>query len=397
MTPRRALNVEDWRRLAHRRLPAMLRDYLDGGAEDDLTLRENRAAFGRIAFMPRTLVDVSRRCQVKRLLGREYASPFGIAPVGAAALYWHDGDIALARAARAANVPFVRSSHSLIPLERLVREAGAAPWYQLYMHKERAATERAVMRAADAGCDVLVLTTDVPVGGNREYNERNGFGLPLKLGTRQLLDVARHPRWVWSVLAPQLGRRARWLPAAEWGTRRDAATWKELSWVRERWPGKLLVKGVLSPEDARLAAERGADGVIVSNHGGRQLDGAPATIELLPSIVAEVEGRIAVLLDGGFRRGSDIVKALALGADMVLLGRAPMYGLAAFGERGVARTLEILRTEVDRVLALLGSPDIADLGPHHLYRAPGDRRQMAATNWTGTTELWTRRVRASTM
>jgi (S)-mandelate dehydrogenase len=378
LSPARAANIAELRALARRRLPRMLVDYLEGGAEDHVTLRANREAFERIAFMPRTLVDVSQRSQSTVVLGQEFAGPIGIAPVGAAALYWHDGDIALARAACAANVPFVRSSHSMIPLERLVRAAGRPPWYQLYLHKERAATERAVKRARDAGCQTLVLTTDVPVGGNREYNERNGFGLPLRLGTRQILDVARHPGWLCSVLAPMALGRGEWDAVAEWGTRRDAATWKEVAWLRERWPGKLVVKGILSTEDALLAAERGADGVIVSNHGGRQLDGAPATIEVLPAIAAALGGRLAVLVDGGFRRGSDIVKALALGADMVLLGRAPMYGLAAFGEAGVHRALQILATEVDRVLALLGCPHVAALDARALHRPAQAAATLAA-------------------
>jgi (S)-mandelate dehydrogenase len=371
-TLRRSLNIKDLRRVARRRLPRMLLDYLEGGAEDQVTLRANRRAFQSLRFHPRMLVDVSKRRQQSVVLGERFASPFGIAPVGAAALYWRDGDIALARAARRVNVPFVRSSHSLIALERLARESGRAPWYQLYLHKERAATERAVQRARDAGCEVLVLTADVPVGGNREYNERNGFGLPLKLGARQIADVARHPGWLFGVLAQMLLDRSHWQGAAEWGTRRDAATWKEVGWLRERWPGKLLVKGVLSPWDAAHATLCGADGVVVSNHGGRQLDGAPATIDVLPNIVAALEDHVAVLVDGGFRRGSDIVKALALGADMVLLGRAPMYGLAAFGEAGVVRALEILRAEVDRVLALLGCPDVAELRPLHVWRGPAE-------------------------
>jgi (S)-mandelate dehydrogenase len=370
VSPARVVNIADLRALAHRRLPRLLVEFLEGGAEEHVTVRANRDAFESIGFAPRTLVDVSRRSQKTALLGGHFDCPFGIAPVGAAALYWREADIALARAARSANVPFVLSAHSFVSLERVVHAAGAPPWSQLYLCKEREATARAVKRAFDAGCEVLVLTTDVPVGGNREYNERNGFGIPLRLNARNLLDGLAHFRWLSSVVAPILLGCSSLEPLPEWGTRRDAATWDDLAWLRERWPRKLLVKGILSIEDAQLAAQHGADGIVVSNHGGRQLDGAPSALEMLPQIAAAAGSRLAVLVDGGFRRGSDIVKALALGADMVLLGRAAMYGVAALGEPGAHLALQILRSEVDRVLALLGCPSPAQLDARYLrFRA----------------------------
>ena len=365
MNPARARNIEDLRRLARRRLPRAIRDYVEGGAEDHLTLRANREALEVIRFAPRALVDVSRRSQQTTLFGRRYDAPFGIAPIGAAGLVWHDAEIALARAAHDANLPSVLSTHSLVPLARVAREAGGAPWFQLYLPNNRVDAANLVALARDAGCEALVLTADVPVGGNREYNDRNGFCVPPRFGPRLLLDGALHPRWLAGVYL-----RSDWGRLAEWGTRRDRQSWDDFAWLRRAWPHKLLLKGILTPDDALLALKHGADGVFVSNHGGRQLDGAPAAIEALPAVATAVGGRMAVLVDGGFRRGADIVKALALGADMVFLGRAALYGAAAAGEPGVRRALQILKDEVDRVLALLGCPAADALGPRHV-RVPG--------------------------
>jgi len=362
----KARNIEDLRRLARRRLPRVVRDYVEGGAEDHVTLRANRAALEAIRFAPRVLADVSRRSQKTSLFGREYDAPFGIAPIGAAGLVWHEADIALARAARTANLPFVLSTHSFVPLARVAQHAGGAPWFQLYMPNNRINAGNLVALALDAGCEALVLTADVPVGGNREYNERNGFCMPLRLGLRTLLDGALHPRWLASVYLKSDWRAH----LAEWSTRREAQGWDDFDWLRRAWPRKLLVKGILTADDALLALQHGADGIFVSNHGGRQLDGAPAAIEALPPIAAAVGGRMAVLVDGGFRRGADIVKALALGADMVFAGRAALYGAAAGGEAGARRALQILKSEVDRVLALLGCASTAELGLRHL-RLPG--------------------------
>jgi (S)-mandelate dehydrogenase len=374
MSLARAYSIADLNRLARRRLPRVLFDFLEGGAEDHVSLRANREALDALAFSPRTLVDVSGRSQRSSLLGKEFDSPFGIAPMGAAGLYWHEAEIALARAALGANLPFILSTHSFVPLERLVREAGAAPWYQLYLSRDWAAAEKALARALAAGCHALVLTTDVPVGGNREYNERNGFGIPFRLGARNLVDGLLHPRWLAGVFARMLFSPGLDLRLADWGTRHDSITWQHVCRLRALWPGKLLLKGILRSEDALLALEHGVDGIILSNHGGRQLDGAPPSIELLPEVAATVGGRLAIALDGGVRRGSDIVKALALGADFVFVGRAAMYGLAVGGEAGVRRAIDILKTEVDRVLALLGCPSARELSRDFL-RLRGDPRE----------------------
>lgn len=370
MNPARAFSIADLRELARRRLPRVAFDYLEGGAEDHLTLHANREALERIHFVPRTLVDVSRRSQRVSIFGSAFDCPFGIAPTGAAGIYCRGAEMALARAARAANVPFVLSIHSFIPLDRVARAAGGAPWFQFYIHPERAATAAAVRHAADAGCEVLVVTADAAVGGNREYNYRNGFTMPVRLTRRTIIDALCHPAWLADVyFGSLLGR----LP--EWGTRHDAATWDDLARLRRMWPGKLVVKGVLTVEDARLAEQHGADGVWVSNHGGRQLDGASASLMTLPHIAAAVSPRLTIMVDSGFRRGADIVKALALGADMVFVGRAPLYGVAAAGEAGVSRALQILGSEIDRVLALLGCNAIAGLGPHCLLLPAKDSVQ----------------------
>ena len=361
-----ALNIEELRRLARRRLPRAVYEYLEGGAEDELTLKANREIFEGIRLLPRALVDTSQRSQKVKIFGRTYETPIGIAPMGAAGLFWHEADIALARAARSGNIPFVLSTHSFVALERLAWEAGGPPWFQLYMPRERADAEKLVRRAQEAGCEALVLTVDVPVGGNREYNERNRFSLPLRLDARKVLDGLAHPAWLASVFVRAWLSSENPMRQPEWRTRRDHITWQDFDWLRDAWPRRLLVKGVLSVEDAQLAAEHGADGIFVSNHGGRQLDGAPSPLEVLPHIAAAVGERLTVMVDSGFRRGADIVKALALGADMVFIGRAAMYGAAAGGEAGVRRSLQLLRSEIHRVLALLGCPSIDELGPQHV-------------------------------
>ena len=375
-----AYNIADLQRAARRRLPGVVWRYVEGGAEDELTLRANRAAFETIHFSPRTLVDVSQRSQKVTALGLSYDSPFGISPMAPLGLCRYEADIALARAARAANVPFALSTHAFVPLARVAAESGGAPWHQVYVPADRGRAQRELDRARAAGCEVLVLTTDVPVRGNREYNSRAGFGMPLRLGLRTVAEGLAHPRWLVDVYLRSLaGRRIR-----ESSVRRDLHDWRDFAWLRAAWPGKLVVKGILSAEDARLAAQHGADAVLVSNHGGRQLDGAPSPLEVLPSILAAVRGRIAVFVDGGIRRGADVVKVLALGADMAFIGRAALYGVAAAGEQGAHRALHIRRTEIDRVLALLGCSSIAELGPHCIgrEREPGPEPRPHGTKPT---------------
>jgi isopentenyl diphosphate isomerase/L-lactate dehydrogenase-like FMN-dependent dehydrogenase len=378
---REAYNIEDLREIARRRLPRVAFEFLDGGTEDDVTLRANRAAFEAIRFQPRTLVDVSRRSQEVELWGRRFAAPFGIAPTGAAGLYCFEADIALARAAAAANVPFVLSTASFVPLERVLREGGGTQWFQLYMSEDRELARRLVVRAREAGFEALVLTTDIPVAAAREYNRRNRFEVPFRPRLATLADGLLHPRWLLGVflrtlvrsgvprfrnLDTAVGGRIVTKTLAEFRARRDSLDWGVVRWLRELWPRKLLVKGILDPQDALRAADCGADGIFVSNHGGRQLDGAPSPIEVLPEIAAAAGGRLKIMVDSGFRRGSDIVKALALGADMVFLGRATLYAAAAGGEPAIRHALDLLKSEVDRVLALLGCTSVAALGPQYL-------------------------------
>ena len=381
MNFRNALNIEDLRTIARQRLPRIAYDFLDRGTEEEVTLAANRAVFERIRFVPRTLVDVSKRSQQTTVFGRTYDSPFGIAPTGASGMYCYEADVALARAARRANVQCVLSTASFVPMERVIEEAGGAPWFQLYMSKDLATAERLVTRALKAGFEALVLTTDIPVAGNREFNRRNQFEVPLRLNLSNLLDGMMHPRWLAGVflrtlaasgvprfqnLDVNVGGRIISTSLTDFRLRRDALDWGDFAWLRKLWPKKLLLKGVMTVEDAQLAAQHGADGIFVSNHGGRQLDSAVTPMDVLPQIAAAVGDRLAIMVDGGFRRGTDIVKALALGADMVFLGRAPLYAATAGGEEGVVHALKLLKSEVDRVLALLGCPSIDKLGPEYL-------------------------------
>jgi isopentenyl diphosphate isomerase/L-lactate dehydrogenase-like FMN-dependent dehydrogenase len=383
-----AVNIEALQRAAHRRLPRLIRDYLEGGAEDHVTVRANREVFEAIRFSPRTLVDVSQRSQKARVLGQLFDCPFGIAPLGAAGLFCHQAEIKLARAARAANVPFVLSNHSFIPVARVAQESGGPPWVQIYLSHNRDLARIALQRARDAGCEVIVLTTDVPVGGNREYNIRNGFGMPLRLSLRNTSDALLHPAWFAGVFLRLWFGVGTPALLAEWGIRHDTVDWDHFAWLRDAWRGKLLVKGILAVEDAQLAAQHGADGIIVSNHGGRQLDGAPSPMEVLPQIASAVGDQLAIAVDGGFRRGADIVKALALGADLVFVGRPALYGAAAGDEAGVRRTLQILKNEVDRVLALLGCRTIEELGPPFLRYVPRELgRPLSAVSLAAPTPL----------
>ena len=381
MNYREAYNIEDLRRIAADRLPRIAYDFLERGAEEEVTLAGNRAVFEHIRFQPRTLVDVSKRSQKKTLWGKTFDAPFGVAPTGASGMYCFDADVKIARAARRANLPCVLSTASFVPMERVIQEAGGTLWFQLYMSKDLETAERLVRRALAAGFEALVLTTDIPVAGNREFNRRNQFEIPLRLGPRQILDGLLHPRWLTSVflrtlltsgiprfqnLDVNVGGRIVSTTLTGFRQRREELNWEDLAWLRKLWPKKLLVKGVLTVEDAQLAARYGADGIFVSNHGGRQLDGAPSPIEILPQIADAVGDRLAIMVDSGFRRGTDIVKALALGADMVFVGRATLYGASAGGEEGVLRAIDLLKSEIDRVMALLGCTTLDAIGPEYL-------------------------------
>lgn len=379
-----ALSIADLRTLARRRLPRMVFDYLDGGAEDEVSLRANRAAFEALALQPRLLRDASRRELGVEVLGHAWTMPMAVAPVGLAGLFWPDADIAAARAAGRAGVPFILSTAASTSLEALAEGAPDTDlWFQLYVISRKLA-DGLVARALAAGYRTLVLTVDVPVSGYRERDLRNGFAQPFRITPRTALDMLRHPGWLWRMArhgAPQLANLASVdaadaeSQAALLSRQMDASyDWSALARLRDAWPHRLLIKGVLHPDDARDAFALGVDGVILSNHGGRQLDGAATALDVLPRVVEVAQGR-PVLVDGGVRRGVDVLKALALGARGVLLGRAVQYGLAAGGEAGATRALALLRQELDRAMALCALRQTADIGPALL--APMARHGLA--------------------
>ena len=376
----RALNIADLRAIARRRVPGFVFEYVESGAEDEVTLSGNCSELGRLRLIPQTLVNTSGRHLRSTILGRAANAPLVIAPTGLNGLLHADGDVTLARAAAKLGIPYTLSTVSTTRLEEVASRAGGRLWMQLYVVKDRAIGREIMQRAAAAGYEALVFTTDANVFGNREWDQRS-YRRPGKPTLRASLDALRHPRWLWEVMVrhgmPRFRNLEPFVPANL--TPMGASTviprlfdatisWDDIAWIREHWQGKLLLKGVLNAADAERAAALGADGIVVSNHGGRQLDYCVAAIEVLAEIKAAVGTRLAVLVDGGFRRGTDVVKALALGAEAVLLGRATLYGLIAGGAAGVDRALTILTTEIDRVLGQLGCNDVTELGPHFVRR-----------------------------
>jgi isopentenyl diphosphate isomerase/L-lactate dehydrogenase-like FMN-dependent dehydrogenase len=387
-----AYNIFDLRERALRRVPKGLFEFVDRGTEDEVSLRHNRAVFDRIKFKPRTLVDVSGRSQEITLFGHRQQMPICVAPTGTAGLMWYEGEIALARAAKAAGIPFCLATGSMTAMERVAAEAGGRLWFQLYMWPDKSMSHKLVERARAAGYETLVVTVDGAVSPNREYNLRNGFTIPFTFTRRNITDVLMHPRWMFGVLArymlttgmpryenypSEIKYRVTAAPMGRSQMKNDSLNWEDLKVLRRMWPGTLIVKGIVHPQDAVSAADCGADGVVVSNHGGRNLDGSMAPLEALPDVVDAVGKRITVIVDSGFRRGSDVVKALALGAHAVLIGRATLYGVAAGGEAGANRALDLMREEISRVMALLGVRSVAELGPELLHIADGTFRRFA--------------------
>lgn len=379
-----AASVEDYRAAAKRRLTKIAFDYLEGGAEDLCALGRNRAAFAQYLFRPRVMRDVSACSCATTLFDRiPTTAPMIVGPTGLNGLFWPRGDEALARAACAKGVPFVLSTASTSLLEDVRRAAPDGElWLQLYVQRDRRIAEDLMRRAVESSYRVLMITVDTPVHGKRDHDTRNGFRLPLTMSRRLITDCIRHPHWTWQMLRhgrPQLRNIARSLGEDEDLTRQAAALsremdlslhWKDLAWVRHHWPGEVIIKGIQTIEDARLAADYGADGIVISNHGGRQLDSAFAPLELLPAI-ADATGRsLKIFVDGGVRRGADVLKAVSLGAHAVLMGRAPLYGLAARGISGVEHVLDIMLSEMQVTMQLLGYSSIAALDKSLLSRAP---------------------------
>jgi L-lactate dehydrogenase (cytochrome) len=376
-----AVSIEDLRRAARARLPRAIFDFVDGGAQDEVSLRANRADFERLRLVPRVLTDVSTRDLSTTLLGEHIALPLVVAPTGLAGLLSRKGETAQARVASRAGIAYCLSQMAASSIEE-VRQASARPfWFQSYLLRDRGINHALFDRAWAAGCPVLVVTVDTKAQGLRERDMRNGFTVPPRVTWRNVLDVARRVHWLRDVafgprvtfanLAGTTVGQGDLISIARLAQEQYDFTldWKDLDWVRSVWRGKLVIKGVLTAEDARRSVEHGAQAVIVSNHGGRQLDGAPSAIAALPPIVDELQGRAEIILDGGVRRGTDILKALALGARACMAGRPFLYGLAADGERGVTRALEIFRSELDVSLALLGRSNVRELDESALTAA----------------------------
>jgi L-lactate dehydrogenase (cytochrome) len=378
---RRYLSLDDFEAPARRRLPKLLYGFISGGAESDASVADNRRAFEEYGFVPRVLNDVSGRDQTTKLFGKTYASPFGIPPTGSAALCAYRGDIVLTRAAAAMNVPMILSASSLITLEDVRRENPDA-WFQAYLAGEPSRIEPLVDRVAAAGYDTFVVTADVPVPPNRENNIRNGFQVPLAITPRVVWDIVTHPQWLFGTFARTVVNQGmpyfenmdavRGPPVLSKNLmrnigRRDQLAWKHVELIRRRWKGKLVVKGLIAPEDARIARESGVDGVIVSNHGGRQLDHTVSALRTLPEIAAQANG-MTVMMDGGIRRGTDVLKALALGAQFVFIGRPLLYAAVAGGEPAVTRALTLLHDEIDRDMALMGIRSIGEVTPSLVRR-----------------------------
>jgi len=374
---RRAATIEELRRVAMRRLPRFVFEYVEGGAEDEVSLRRNRDVFERITWLPRTLVGLTMPDMSAAVCGETLHLPLVIAPTGFNGMLWPQGDLALAKAAAAAGIRFTLSTVSNYDVVQLGRELPGKFWFQLYPVKDQKTADRLVDRAAESGCTTLMVTTDTPVLGAREWDRRN-YRDPMKLSLSSVLDVLAHPRWLRQVMvpkgAPEFANLTEFLPpharSALQGVRfmgtqiNPQLNWSDMERLRQRWKGKLVLKGILCADDAKRAAEIGADGIVLSNHGGRQLDTTVSGVEVLPAVSAAVGGKLAILVDGGFHRGADVLKAIALGADAVLIGRAALYGLGAGGEAGVSHALGLLRGEMERVLTLLGCRSLEDLGPH---------------------------------
>lgn len=369
-----AFSIADLRLIAKRRLPRAVFEFIDGGSEDEITLRENRSAFERIRLVPRVLNDVSAPDMRTTLAGKMAQAPIVIAPMGSCMLAWPQADIAIARAAAALGLPYTLSTMSTTSIEAMARAVQGELWFQLYVLKDRAFNDQLVDRARSAGYGALVVTVDLPAGGKRERDLRNGITVPLQLNMRQILSGMAHPGWALQMLrggSPQfenvrgyMGNQAANLTiAAKVGQSLDPSyDWNDLARLRERWKGKLLIKGVEHPEDAARLAALGVDGIWISNHGGRQLDGAVASADALPAIATEVAGKIPLLIDSGVRRGVDILKARFLGAQAVAVGRAVLYGAAAGGEAGAKRALQILIDELRLSMMLSGVSSLHDTG-----------------------------------
>ena len=370
--------IEDLKRLHKRRAPKMFFDYAESGSWTEQTFRENTTDFEKIRLRQKVAVDMSDRSTVGRMLDQKVAMPVALAPVGMTGMQNADGEIKAARAAEKFGVPFTLSTMSICSIEDVAEHTSAPFWFQLYVMRDEDFVDRIIERAKRAGCSALVLTLDLQLLGQRHKDLKNGLSAPPKLTPATMLDLST--KWTWGLEMLRTKRRffgnivghasdvedtrslMKWT-AEQFGLKLD---WEKVRKIAQKWDGKLILKGILDAGDARKAVECGADAIVVSNHGGRQLDGALSSIRILPSIVREVKGETEIWLDSGIRSGQDVLKALALGADATMIGRAWLYGLGAMGEKGVTTALEVIRKELDLTMALCGERDVADLGPHNL-------------------------------
>ncbi len=381
--------IEDLRTLARRRVPRAFFDYADSGSYNEETLRANRADLETIKLRQRVLVDVSERSLATTIVGQKVAAPFALAPIGLCGMQHGDGEILAARAADAAGIPFTLSTMSICSIEDVAEATGKPFWFQLYVIKDRGFSRDILGRAAAAKCNALVLTVDLQVLGQRHRDIKNGMTVPPEIRLKNVIDVATKPAWAWSILN---GRRKTFgnlaghvkgmgnvNQLAQWiGQQFDPAlSWKDVEWIKKIWPGKLIIKGLLDVDDAKTAVKLGADAVVVSNHGGRQLDGAPSSISALPAIADAVGSDTEVLFDGGIRTGADLLRALALGAHACLIGRAYVYGLGAGGETGVGKAIDILKNELSVAMALTGVSRIGDIDRNLIVGAKAEKKPPA--------------------
>lgn len=370
--------IEDLRALARRKVPKAFFEYADGGSYNEETLRANRAELEPIKLRQRVMVDVSERSLATTIVGQKVSAPFALAPIGLCGMQYGDGEILSAQAAEEAQLPFTLSTMSINSIEQ-VAEATTKPfWFQLYVIRDRGFCKDILSRAVKARCSALVLTVDLQVLGQRHRDIHNGMTVPPEIRLKNIVDMATKPGWVFSILkgkSKTFGNLAGHVKGmddvtslAQWtnGQFDPALSWKDVDWIKKIWPGKLIIKGILDVEDAKTAVKLGADAIVVSNHGGRQLDGAPSSISALPAIAQAVGSDTEVLFDGGIRTGSDMLRALALGARACLVGRAYIYGLGAGGKAGVAKAIDILKKELSVAMALTGTTRVSDIGPQVL-------------------------------
>ena len=376
--------------MARRKVPRAFYDYAESGSYNEETLRANRADLEKIRLRQRVLVDVSQRSLATTIVGQKVSAPFVLSPIGLLGMQHGDGEILAANAANESGIPFTLSTMSICSIEQVAEATRRPFWFQLYVIRDRAFSKDLLARAAAAKCNALVLTVDLQVLGQRHRDIRNGMTVPPEFRFANVVDIARKPGWLWSIiksrsktfgnLAGHVKGMENVASLAQWTNQQfdPALNWKDIEWIKKVWPGKIIIKGILDPEDAKMAVKLGADAIVVSNHGGRQLDGASSSIAALPGIADAVGSDTEVLFDGGIRSGSDMMRALALGARACLIGRAYVWGLGAMGQAGVAKAIDILKNELSVTMALTGTVKLADIGPHVLVGGGGKKKRAKA-------------------